>query len=333
VKPAVARATAPPKMEGRAYDVLEAVPLPVSVLEAIRDPDGRATDFVVAYVNPAVVRLTGRAREELVGARLSAIVSRPSLVDEYLNVLNTGRPLVTQTTLDDERAALRGILEIDAVRMGDEVVTGLRDVTARVQAERRLRESKAQLAEAQRVAHFGSWEWDLGTGELTWSDELYRIYGVTPVDYRPTYENYLGRVHAEDRDHVGATIRTAAQSGETFTFEERVVRPDGTVRILQSGGGVVVDEQGRPVRMVGACHDVTEREQARRRLAEARAELELRRLAERQARKINDGIISALVEAVQALERGDVRGAERAMHKTLDHASRIVTELVGSDPA
>jgi PAS domain-containing protein len=140
-------------------------------------------------------------------------------------------------------------------------------------------------------------------------------------------------VHPEDRDQIGATIRTAAQSGEPFTFEERIVRPDGTVRILQSGGGVVVDDDGTPIRMVGACHDVTEREHARRRLAEAWAELQQHRRAERQARQINDGIINALVDAMQALDRGDVPRARRAMRTTFEHASRIVTELVGRGPA
>ena len=189
--------------------------------------------------------------------------------------------------------------------------------------------SEVKLAEAQRIAHFGSWEWNIATGIVLWSDELFRIYGLTPHEYTPTYEGYLARVHPEDRDDVAAAISRSVASGEPFSFQERIVRPDGTIRILHSGGGAVIDEHGTPVKMVGACHDVTERELARRRLAEANLELERRRIAERQARAITDGIIGSLVAAMQALDGGDERGAHRAMRETLEHASRMVTELVG----
>jgi PAS domain S-box-containing protein len=302
--------------------VLEALPLALVV--------ARASDLEIVYANPAALRLAGRPREALVGAPLATLLPDTTLLEGHRQALATGVPFVGHAELaPGHDGGLDADVEAEVVRFGDGVLTTLRDVTARVHAERRLRASKAQLAEAQRVAHFGSWEWDMRSGEVTWSDELYRIYGVSPIEYRPSYDAYLGRVHPEDRDHVGAAIRTAAQSGEPFTFEERVVRPDGTVRILQSGGGIVVDEHGQPIRMVGACHDVTERERARQRLAEARAELEQRRLAERHARQINDGIVSALVDAMQALDRGDVPGAQRAMRATLEHASRIVTELIG----
>jgi PAS domain S-box-containing protein len=315
-------AAVPATPDSWSREVLETLPLALVVAE------GR--ELTVAYANPAAARLAGRPREALVGAPLAEVLPDDALLDGHRRVLQTGLPFVGHSALEASNgAALRGIVETEAVGFGTGVLTTLRDVTARVHAERRLRDSRTQLAEAQRVAHFGSWEWDMRTGEVTWSDELYRIYGVSPVEYRPSYEAYLGRVHAEDRDRVGATIRTAATSGRPFTFEERVVRPDGTVRILESGGGVIAGDDGTPVRMVGACHDVTERENARERLAEARAELERRRVAERHARRINDGIIGSLVEGVHALDDGDVRGAQRAMRTTLEHASAIVTELVG----
>jgi PAS domain S-box-containing protein len=189
--------------------------------------------------------------------------------------------------------------------------------------------SAAQLEEAQRIAHFGSWEWDMQTGEVSWSDELFRIYGVTPDEYTPSYEGYLARVVPEDREHVADAIAAAARTGEPFSFDERVRRPDGTVRVLHSGGGVLTDDSGAPVKMIGACHDVTEREEVRRRLTETQAELERRRAAERHARTISEGVIPSLVEAMQALDAGDTRAARRAMHDTFEHASRIVTDLIG----
>ena len=208
----------------------------------------------------------------------------------------------------------------EAAHLGDAVVVVLGDRGAA---------SEARLAEAQRIAHFGSWEWDMRSGEVVWSDELYRIYGVTRDEYSPSYEGYIARVHPDDREHVATAISRTVADGRPFSFEERIVRPDGTIRELHSGGGVVVDDDGVATKMVGACHDVTEREQTRRRLAEAQAELATRRLAEQHAKGITDGIIGSLVEAMQALDAGDERGAHRAMTATLEHASRMVTDLVG----
>jgi PAS domain S-box-containing protein len=183
------------------------------------------------------------------------------------------------------------------------------------------------LAEAQRIAHLGVWEWDVASGEVSWSDELFRIYGVAPSEYRPSYEGYMSRVHPEDRDDVAATIAQALVDARPFEFRERIVRPDGSVRVLRSGGRVALGDDGRPARMVGVCHDVTERSEAEAALATARAEVERRRFAERQAAQINDGIIESLVQAMQALDAGDTRRVGDAMRLTLERASRIVTEL------
>jgi PAS domain S-box-containing protein len=280
--------------------ILESLPIALVVAEAA------GADFAVTYANPAAVRVTNRPREELLGARLSAWPSAPGFAEACRSVLATGSSDVVKA----------GTLEAELVPLGARVLV----------AFHQLDDRGAQLAEAQRIAHFGSWEWDMRTSTVTWSDELYRIYGVAPHEYTPSYQGYLARVHPDDRERVAATISRAAEDQRPFSFTERVMRPDGSERVLESGGGVVVDEQGRPQKMIGACHDVTER-------AHDQAELERRRAAERQAKDINDSVIASLVDAVQALDAGDLRGAQRAMRATLGHASRIVTELVGQRPS
>jgi PAS domain S-box-containing protein len=308
------------------------VPTAVVAARALRLHDGTIDDFEVTYANPAAVRLAGRAREALIGTRVGRWLPSPALLDEHREVVETRMPFTGRAVIEgniEAHAGLHGVFALAVVPFGDGFVSTVADVTADARDESRLRESETQLAEAQRVAHFGSWEYDLRTGTVSWTDELYRIYGVARSEYRPSLEAYLGRVHPDDRRHVADAIRRAADTGAPFRFDERVVRPDGSVRILHSGGGVVCDDHGRPVKMIGACHDVTEREQASRRLAEAQAELDRRRAAERQAKALNDGVIGSLVEAVQALDAGDERGAQRAMRTTLEHASRIVCDLVG----
>ncbi len=134
-----------------------------------------------------------------------------------------------------------------------------RDVTERKEAEEALKQGEAQLAEAQRIAHVGSWEWDVALNTVVWSDELYRIFGLTPEEFENTYESFVRYVHPEDRQFVQKTIQEAYETGQPFALEHRLVRPDGGVRVLHTRGEVFTDENGERVRMTGISQDVTER--------------------------------------------------------------------------
>ena len=127
-----------------------------------------------------------------------------------------------------------------------------------------LRKSELQLAEAQRVAYIGSWEWDIAADDVHWSDELYRIYGLDREQFGASYEAFLACVHPDDRQAADEAVRTAFADPGQFDFDHRVIRPDGEVRTLHARGRVEVDEDGTPVRMFGTGHDVTERELERR---------------------------------------------------------------------
>jgi PAS domain S-box-containing protein len=152
------------------------------------------------------------------------------------------------------------------------VIAAVRDATGRRAAETAIRESQKRLTEAQEIAHMGSWEWAITDNTVRWSDELYRIYGLKPAEFPATYEGYMSRIHPDDRARVHDAIQRAYRTQEPFEFKERVVRPDGEVRWLQSYGRVSCDERGQPVRMTGTCQDITDRmraEQSFRDLLEA----------------------------------------------------------------
>ena len=145
----------------------------------------------------------------------------------------------------------------------------LHDISTRQESEaalRRgeleLRRSRRRLQQAQTIAHMGSWEWDVRANTVTWSDELYRIYGLEPGEFAATFEGYVELVHPDDQERVQATIGRALADHRPFVFEERVVQPDGTVRVLESQGEVQTDNEEQVVRMIGVCHDVTERRHA-----------------------------------------------------------------------
>ncbi len=137
--------------------------------------------------------------------------------------------------------------------------------------DQRVRERTAALAdanihlmEAQRLANLGSWRWDIPANTITWSEQLYEIYGVRPGQFKGTLQEFVAFIHPNDRAQVRASISAALQAGKEFRHEERIVRPDGSLRELQSIGEVVRDESGTAIRMLGVCLDVTDRKQAER---------------------------------------------------------------------
>ena len=133
-----------------------------------------------------------------------------------------------------------------------------RELVERKQIEEALRESDHQMAEAQRLAQVGSWSWDIETDGLTWSDELYAIFGLEPDGFKPTYEAYLARVHPEDRDSTALGVIQCLQDRQPFSTRRRIVRPSGEVRTINSHGRLICDEKGKPQRMFGACQDITD---------------------------------------------------------------------------
>jgi len=133
-----------------------------------------------------------------------------------------------------------------------------KQLAERKQVEEALRESDHQMAEAQRLAHVGSWSWDIESDGLTWSEELFSIFGEDPKTFSPTYAEYLARVHPDDRDATALGVLQCLQDGEPFSTHRRILRPDGEVRTITSYGRLITDEHGKPQRMFGACQDITD---------------------------------------------------------------------------
>lgn len=115
-----------------------------------------------------------------------------------------------------------------------------------------------QLREAQALAHFGSWEWDLREDRITWSPTLYDLMGVDPATFQPTLQSFLASVHPEDRERVQRAAAANRQAGTPYSEPIRIVRPDGTMRTVRGGSHAVNDAAGHPVRIVGVLQDVSE---------------------------------------------------------------------------
>jgi PAS domain S-box-containing protein len=241
------------------------------------DHRGRITEF-----NPAAERVFGYRRDEAVGKHLADAIIPPSLRDQhrvgFARYLTTGEARVLGRHI--ELTAMRADgsefpieLAISRIVMdGPPAFTGyLRDITERKRAEEELQRSEAFLAEGQRLNLTGSFLWRLDTDEITFSEQLYRIFEFDR-DVAVTLGRMGGRVHPEDISLLAERIEQARAGSNDLKYEFRLRMEDGAVKYLRTIAHVTQDRQGRP-EIMGAVQDVTERRLAEEALGKVRSEL------------------------------------------------------------
>ncbi|MFZ5906987.1 MAG: PAS domain S-box protein [Nitrospirota bacterium] len=150
------------------------------------------------------------------------------------------------------------------------------DITKRKKDEEKILQSETLLKETQNIAHLGSWELDLTTNQLIWSDEVYRIFGIQPQVFAATYESFLECVHSDDRAAVDAAYADSLREGrETYEIEHRVVKKDtGEVRYVHEKCIHLKNSDNKIIRSIGMVHDITERKLAEAKLKDTTKMLE-----------------------------------------------------------
>lgn len=143
------------------------------------------------------------------------------------------------------------------------------DITEHKRAEDALRKSQASLAEAQRLAHLGNWEWHIPSNEVLWSDEVYRILGLPLRELVPSFETYMAAVHPDDRLLARKAFSNTLYNDKLYRIVHRIIRPDGSQRFVYAQGEVFFDDSRQAVRMMGTIQDITASKLAQERLAES----------------------------------------------------------------
>jgi len=226
-------------------------------------------DYPIQYVNKTFERVTGYSANEAIGRNARFLHGedgdQPGL-KRIKDALRDGRAVVaTVCNWRKDGTPFWNELHIAPVRDEDGEITnyiGIQtDISQRIRVEEALRESENRLLEAQRIAGMGNWRWEISTDRLWWSDEIYRVFGVEPGEFEPTYSDFLNAVHPDDREAVDAAVRRALD-GEPYNLDHRIVWPDGSIRFIHEQGEITHDENGRPIRMDGIARDITDERKA-----------------------------------------------------------------------
>jgi diguanylate cyclase (GGDEF)-like protein/PAS domain S-box-containing protein len=241
--------------------------------------DATQANLPILSVNPAVCRITGYDEAELAGRSVS-ILEGPetdtTVIQDIMTAIHDGRD--TQVTLRSYRKGGEPFWnEMTMSPIRDEhgrithVIGVLQDISARVESEQQLRESEAQLAEAQAIAHIGSWSYDSRTKQLRCSPEGWRLFGVEDLRDDERTQECLNRIHPDDRFRFNEAAEQSRREGQPVTLDLRIVLPGRYVRTVQFVVQSVQDETGASTRTRGTMMDVTESRLAEKALRESEA--------------------------------------------------------------
>ncbi|MBX3452167.1 MAG: PAS domain S-box protein [Planctomycetaceae bacterium] len=299
----------------------------------IKDLEGR-----YVFLNDAAERAFQRPRTELIGRTDSEIFDAETAQqfrenDERALASSSGIQILE--TLRDAEGVLRQSLvskfSIVGAAAEDTLVCGMAiDITERMQFEQQLRRHKERLELAQIAAGIGTFEWNIQSGQVEWSETMFDLYGVHSSGFSGKHEDWLAFVHPDDRERTTQLTRQAISDHRPFDFEFRITRPDGRVRWISAFGRTHHGQTGQPTAMVGVNIDVTERREVEQRLRDAdRRKDEFLAILAHELRNPLAPLRSGLdVLGMTPGLNPDVQSIREMMDRQLTHMVRLIDDLL-----
>ena len=297
---------------------------------------------VHTYSNPAVEAILGYRPEELLGRSAFPFVhpaDRAEVEAQFALLAAERRGWRNLVLRWRHKDGAYRFLESSAVPMldGGGRLVGYRgvdrDITERVLAEEALRTSETRLARAQAIAHLGIWELDLADlddvdrNALWWSEETYRIFGYEPGSVPVTIARFFAGVPPEEEQPIRDQVGEAVRANTPWVMEHRVVRPDGTQRIVREEATIIRDPSGRPLRMTGTVLDVTEQRELEAQLRQSQKIEAVGQLAGGIAHDFNNLLTTVLASNELLSTTLPAEGAHREELDTIRQAARRAAEL------
>jgi PAS domain S-box-containing protein len=233
---------------------------------------GKPVDYIITEVNPAFEKISGISASSAIGKKASKLygTKSPPYLDVYAKVASGGPPEYFETFF----APMKKHFAISVFSPGEgKFATIFQDITERKRAEDELRTASERLELAQKSAGVGIWDWDMTTGKLDWSPQLFRLFGLDPEASESSFEIWRGIIHPKDVKASSDRIDQAVKNHAPLASEYRVVLPSGQIRWISALGSAIYDDKDQPLRMSGICIDVTERKQAEQVIRDREEEL------------------------------------------------------------
>jgi PAS domain S-box-containing protein len=222
------------------------------------------SDLQIYFWNESAKRLFGYTQEDVIGENLQKL---PDLLF-YENIISKAKDGKKITNIESQIQSREGnsidiSSNLDILKDNDGQIIGYsilsQDISDRKNAELALIQSEQRYALAQKAANMGSWDLDINSGELEWSDTIEPMFGFGPGKFKGTYEAFLDCVHPDDRKFVVESVNACMENNQDYDIEHRIIWPDGNVRTVSETGNVFRDKSGKPIRMLGIVQDITER--------------------------------------------------------------------------
>lgn len=282
------------------------------------------------YINECGCEITGLKQESVLGigwqralhpddfakvaqAWNTAVRSHLSFIMEYRFLNQDGETRWVLGRATSERDAMGNMVGY---------VGTITDITEHKRTLSALQKKESQLRQAQSIAHIGSWDHDLVTGQLTWTDELYRIFGVSPDTFTPNIENFIDLIHPDDQPAMQAWIQSCISGDKPGSLEFRCVWPDGTIHHIEGQGELFLDAYGKPIQISGTGQNITERKKAQEHNEEKLRALQLLGVI---ADSSNDAIFAKDVEGRYLLcNREMLRQSGKSLAKVINNKDEDV---------
>ncbi len=299
--------------------VLDAIPDPIFV----KNLQGR-----YVLVNQASARVFGKLPHEIIGKDdrqlLSPVIAK-TLRETDREIMKRGETRIIEEVVKNDKEFQIFQSTKTVYRTPDGKIGGLvgigRDITQTKAIEEKLRKSQANLLQAQKLAHIGSWEFDVITQKISWSEELFRIHGLDPAEGEPSYEENVALIHPEDRDYWLQNVSMGLQ-GSSYEFEYRIVHSDNSIRYLFGQGEPIFNEGGEVVRLFGIAGDITDKKLA---------EIELKQYQEHLEELVKER--TAALEATNAQLSEEISDRQQAEASLVESYNLLQAVLEGVSDA
>jgi len=238
---------------------------------------GREDDGTIMEVNDRFLEMYGRTRDETIGrtALDLGMWAIPAAREELMAKVRTCDRVDNFEVLARRKDGeiFHALYSLGRMtHAGTALIIGsISDISELKRGEEVLRKTAEQLTMAQTAAHIGVWDWNVSTGRIEWSPQMFTLFGIDPLKAEASFEAWRKALHPEDAAIAGQRIEKALQERTTLNSDYRIVFPDGGIRWINAVGESRYDERGQPVRMIGICSDITERKRTDKALRESEA--------------------------------------------------------------